>query len=195
MASNVETIFRNEKILREKLGKSGVFNEARAIMKGELLLVFIVLWFYMYLSNTCKRGHVEMTRVCDILFIYVVDDLRDTPHCPSSLVLQVGIADNSNFKEFLPVEIRKLPEGMYCSRCLKPVPKSTSVDYEHLCVSCHSGKFFPMAFKIFDPLPFVIPPMISTGVNYIIIVARMSNSFELPGEGYSFLRSFVEVNQ
>ena len=44
MASNVETIFRNEKILREKLGKSGVFNEARAIMKGELLLVFIVLW-------------------------------------------------------------------------------------------------------------------------------------------------------
>ena len=96
MATNEQTKVRNEKILREKLGKSGVFNEARVIMKGELLVVFIVLWFYMYLSNTCKRGHVEMTRVCDILFIYVVDDLRDTPHCPSSLVLQVGIADNSN---------------------------------------------------------------------------------------------------
>jgi hypothetical protein len=52
-----------------------------------------------------------------------------------------------------------------------------------------------MAFKNFDPLPFVIPPMISTGVNYIIIVARMSNAFELPGEGYTFLRSFIEVNQ
>jgi hypothetical protein len=52
-----------------------------------------------------------------------------------------------------------------------------------------------MAFKNFDLLPFVIPPMISNGVNYIIIVARMSTHSELPGDGYSFLRSFIEVNQ
>jgi hypothetical protein len=44
-----------------------------------------------------------------------------------------------------------------------------------------------MAFKDFDPLPFLIPPMISTGVNYIVIVARMSGASELPGEGYTFL--------
>jgi hypothetical protein len=54
---------------------------------------------------------------------------------------------------------------------------------------------FPMAFKDFDPLSFLIPPMISTGVNYIVIVARMSGPSELPGEGYTFLRSFIEVNQ
>ncbi len=136
-----------------------------------------------------------MTRVCDILFIYVVDDLRDTPHCPPPSVFQVGIADNSNFKEFLPVEIRQLPEGICCSRCLKPQHKTSTVSNEHLCRSCIEGKFFPMAIRNFDPLPFVIPPMISNGVNYIIIVARMSNHTELPGEGYRFLRSFIEVNK
>ena len=34
----LETKVRNEKILRELLGKSGIFKEAMAIMKGELLL-------------------------------------------------------------------------------------------------------------------------------------------------------------
>ncbi len=43
MAATNETKASNEKILREKLEKSGVFNEARAIMKGELLFMFIVL--------------------------------------------------------------------------------------------------------------------------------------------------------
>ena len=59
--------------------------------------------------------------------------------------------------------------------------KSTTVDNEHLCQSCHSGSFFPMLFKDFDPQPYFIPPMTSTGVNYIVIVARMSNGSELPG--------------
>jgi hypothetical protein len=76
-------------------------------------------------------------------FIYFVDDLRDTPHCPSPSVLQVGIAKNTNFKEFLPVELRKLPEDICCSRILKPVHISTTVDNENLCESCHSGKIFP----------------------------------------------------
>ena len=113
----------------------------------------------------------------------------------TSLDTDFEIADNTNFKEFLPVELRELPEGICCSRCFKPVHKSTTVDNGHLCRSCHYGSFFPMAFKDFDPLPFLIPPMISTGVNYIVIVARMSGASELPGEGYNFLRSFIEVNQ
>ncbi len=82
-----------------------------------------------------------------------------------------------------------------CSRCLKCVHKSTTIGNEHLCRSCPDRSFFSMAHKDFDSLPFVIPPMTSAGVNYIVIVARMSSASELPGEGYTFLRSFIEVNQ
>jgi hypothetical protein len=140
--------------------------------------------------------HFRISLVSSFIFSLVSTiTLRDTPHCPSPSVLQVGIADNSNFKEFLSVDIRKLPEGICCSRCLKPVPKSSTVSNEHLCRSCSDGKFFPWAFKSYDPLPFIIPPMISNGVNYVIIVARMSTHSELPGDGYSFLRNFIEVNQ
>ena len=55
------------------------------------------------------------------------------PFRPLPSTLQVGIANNSNYKEFLPVELIDLPEGIVCTSCLMYV-STTFKDGEHqLC--------------------------------------------------------------
>jgi hypothetical protein len=128
--------------------------------------------------------------------LYYVDELCDIPyHAPPS-VLEIGVANNSNHNDFAQVDLQQLPEGIKCSKCWMDVHKSSKSDNEQLCPSCNNGYFVvvPNSAKC-EMLPMQIPPITSTPINYIIIVARMSNNNSLPGDGYTFLKSFVDLTK
>ena len=123
------------------------------------------------------------------------DQLCDIPFRQLPSLLEVGVANNANYEVFVHADIHELPEGMKCSKCLLLVNRTLKVGIEQLCCSCNNRKLPLTTCGYTDLVPFQVPPMTSTPVNYIIIIARVSGKTMLPCDGYSFLRSFVELNK
>ena len=84
---------------------------------------------------------------------------------------------------------------MFLKKCFMSVHTTTKVGKEQIFVSCKRGKLSLAPCSKSDPLLFQIPSMTITPVNYIIVIAVMSNHNALPSYGYAFLRSYVEINK
>ena len=130
-----------------------------------------------------------------VLTLPFLDQLCDIPFRQLPSLLEVGVANNANYEAFVHADIHDLPEGMKCSKCLLLVNRTVKVGTEQLCLSCRDRKLSLLTCGNTDLVPFQVPPMTSTPVNYITIIARLSGKTVLPGDGYSFLRSFVEINK
>lgn len=113
----LETKLRNAKILRER----------KFMVENSWYCCFLCI-YEMHEKGDMLNWHELVT-----LIVSFSDDFYDTPYCPLPLVLQVRMADNTNCKEFLPVEVYDFPEGITCSKCYKSVAKTTTVGDEHLC--------------------------------------------------------------
>lgn len=180
----IATKQKNGNLLQEYVSQRNLLQESLAIIRGEksfALYSFVVVFPTLLL----KIREIKILRqiIIDFVCLYHVDELCDISYHAPPTVLEIGVANNSNYNDFAQVDLQQLPEGIKCSKCWMDNHKSSKCDNEQLCPSCNKGKLSivpPSAYC--EPLPMQIPPITSTPVNYIIIVARMSNNNSLPGD-------------